>query len=70
MTTELTHASLDCEGELFCLEALFPDALAYAASKDPNTMYMHQAMKEPSKDKFIAAWWKRWMPNSKEATSH
>jgi len=27
----------------------------YAASKDPDTMYMHQAMKEPNKDKFIAA---------------
>ncbi len=55
MTAELTHASPDCEGELFCLEALFPDALAYAASNDPDTMYLHQAMKEPNKDKFIAA---------------
>jgi len=54
MMAELTHASLDCEGELFCLEALFLDALAYAAPKDPETMYMHQAMKEPNKDKFIA----------------
>ncbi len=55
MTAKLIHASPDCEGELFCLEALFPDALAYAASKDPDTMYLHQAMKEPDKDKFIAA---------------
>ena len=54
MTAKLTHASPDCEGELFCLEALFPDALAYAMSKDPDTMYMHQVMKEPDKDKFIA----------------
>jgi len=55
MTAELTHASPDCEGELFCLEALFPDALAYAASKDPDTMYLHQAMKEPDKNKFLTA---------------
>ncbi len=64
MTTELTHASPDCEGELFCLKALFPDVLAYAASRDPDTMYLHQAMKEPDKDKFLAT-----MANSKEATS-
>jgi len=55
MAAKLTHASPDCEGELFCLEALFPDALAYTASKDPDTMYLHQAMKEPDKDKFISA---------------
>ncbi len=55
MTTELTHASQDCEGELFCIKALFLDALAYSASKDPDTMYMHQAMEVPDKDKFIAA---------------
>ena len=55
MTTKLTHASPDCEGELFCLEALFPDALAYAALRDPDTMYLHQAMKEPDKYKFLAA---------------
>jgi len=55
MTTKLTHASPDCDRELFCLEALFPDAIAYAASRDPDTMYLHQAMKEPGKDKFLAA---------------
>jgi len=46
---------MDYEEELFCLEALFPDALAYTDSKDPDTMYLHQAMKEPNKDKFLAA---------------
>jgi len=55
MATKLIQASPDCEGELFCLKALFPDALAYVASKDPDTMYLHQAMKEPNKDKFLAA---------------
>ncbi len=54
MAAELTHASTDYEGELFCLKALFPDALVYAASKDPDTMYLHQAIKEPDKDKFLA----------------
>ena len=29
--------------------------LAYAASADPDTMYWHQAMNEPDKDKFIEA---------------
>ncbi len=55
MAAELTYACPDCEGELFFLEALFPDALTYVASKDPDTMYMHQVMEEPDKDKFIAA---------------
>ncbi len=55
MVAELSHASPDCEGELFCIKVLFPDAITFATSKDPDTMYMHQAMKEPNKDKFIAA---------------
>ncbi len=55
MATKLSHASPDCEGELFCIEALFLDALAFAASKDPDTMYLHQAMMESNKEKFIAA---------------
>ena len=39
--------------KLFSLETLFPDPdekhtlLAYKASTDPNTMYMHKSMKEP-----------------------
>jgi len=55
MATELIHASLDCEGELFCIKALFLDAVIFTTSKDPDTMYLHQAMKEPNKDEFIAA---------------
>jgi hypothetical protein len=31
------------------------DMLTYKASTDPDTMYYHQAMKEPGKDKFLAA---------------
>jgi len=59
MTAKLAHASPDSEGELFCIKALFPDAVAFATSKDLDTTYLHQAMKEPDKDKFIAAMVKR-----------
>ena len=47
-------AELECQEtpyELFSLELLFPDPeeehtlLAYKASADPDTMYMHEAMK-------------------------
>eukprot|EP00957_Ditylum_brightwellii_P058079 4404536-Ditylum_brightwellii.AAC.1 len=31
------------------------DPIAYAAKNDPNTMYFHQAMKEPDRDQFIQA---------------
>ena len=37
--------------EIFSLESLFPDPeeehtlIAYTASSDPDTMYMHEAMK-------------------------
>jgi len=55
MTAELAHVSKACEGELLSLEALLTDAAAFAASKDPDTMYLHQAMKVPDKDQFIAA---------------
>ena len=49
-------AELACQEtpyELFSLESLFPDTeeehtlLAYKASADPDTMCMHEAMKEP-----------------------
>jgi len=56
MTAELAHASQDSEGELLSLEAMFPsDAVAFAAFKVPDTMYLQQAMKEPDKDQFLAA---------------
>ena len=49
-------AELECQDtpyELFSLESLFPDPeeehtlLAFKESADPDTMYMHEAMKEP-----------------------
>ena len=49
-------------GELFCLEAMFPNDLidpgqitAYAASSDPDTMYWHEAMRQPDAEKFREA---------------
>ena len=43
------------------MESLFPDPeeehtlLAYKASSDPDTMYMHEAMKEPDAGEFKKA---------------
>jgi hypothetical protein len=51
------------EGEIFCLEALFPDGktgnedplYAFKATSDPDTMYLHKAMQEPDKEQFKEA---------------
>ena len=57
----------DIQGEMFCYKAMFPreDTItaeqvddpitAYKASTDPDTMYMHQAMKEPDRKEFQEA---------------
>lgn len=65
MTTEISQAtSSDVEGEIFCLQAICPGNLldemqdpimAYKATSDPDTMYMHQAMQEPDKKQFVEA---------------
>lgn len=70
MATEISQLTKgDIEGELFCLEACFPDykadyhnlkmqddpLYAYKASADPDTMYMHQALKQPDAEHFKAA---------------
>lgn len=47
-------------GEVFCLQAMFPDdqhvhddpLLAYKAVSDPDTLYYHQATKEPDWKEF------------------
>jgi hypothetical protein len=58
-TSEITS---DIPGEILCLSAMYPyedlnpnPLVALAASTDPDTMYYHQAMKEPDKDKFLKA---------------
>ncbi len=50
------------EGEIFCLEAMFPirevvehPLTVFKATSDPDTMYLHQAMKEPDRKEFVAA---------------
>ena len=57
--------SHDVEGKIFCLSAMFPKGespdleenllLAFKANADPDTMYMHEALKEPDRAQFIKA---------------
>ena len=37
------------------VQEIFHPLEAFAASADPDTMYLHQAMRQPDRDKFIAA---------------
>ncbi|CAJ1958093.1 unnamed protein product [Cylindrotheca closterium] len=59
MTAEL--ANLDIPFELFEMETMFPNAvephdfLAMKASTDLDTMYLHQAMKQPDRKEFQKA---------------
>jgi hypothetical protein len=65
MQTEIcANTKDDIEGELLCLQALYPKddtltspdpLLAYKATSDPDTMYLHEAMKEPDKAEFLKA---------------
>jgi hypothetical protein len=62
MAAEMKDTSGEIEGEIFCLVAMYPvrdedknPLLAYKASADPDTMYVHEAMKEPDKKEFIKA---------------
>jgi hypothetical protein len=50
------------EGEIFCLQALYPDhkmienpLQVYKATADPDTMYMHEALKQSNRKEFIRA---------------
>ena len=64
MTIEIVEATKDkgVEGEIFCLQAMFPDEqetperiLAMKATADPDTMYLHEAMREPDWSEFLKA---------------
>jgi len=70
MMTEMSAQTADdIEGEIFCLQALYPtteedcmlqensgDPLqAFKATSDPDTMYLHQAMKQPDREEFLKA---------------
>ena len=61
-------ASTHVNGELFSLQAMFPEDMhtdntefdahplnAFAATSDPDTMYYHEAMKAPDRKEFIQA---------------
>ena len=61
-----TRTSNDVEGEILSFQALFPDGhvqmemetnplLAYKAHADPDTMYLHEALREDDKEQFIQA---------------
>ena len=41
--------------EILSLEATFPEPVAYKAHADPDTMYLHQAMKGPDREQFKMA---------------
>jgi hypothetical protein len=46
------------EGEIFSLQAVFPDDAfveVFKATADPDTMYWHEAMKEPDREEFLKA---------------
>jgi hypothetical protein len=56
---ESTHG---IEGEIFCLETMFPvietdgnPLTVFKATSDPDTMYLHQAMKEHNHNQFVEA---------------
>ena len=66
MTTEISERTRDkIVGEIFCYESLIPEGamndengnpiIIYKATADPDTMYMHQAMKQPDRAEFIKA---------------
>ena len=70
MSIELNECTKNgIQGELLCFEALFPNGkdayelmtmednplLAYKATSDPDTMYHHEAMREPDREHFKQA---------------
>ena len=66
MTAEMSAStSHDVEGKIFCLSAMFPKGeshdlednplLEFKAHADPDTMCIHEALKEPDRAQFIKA---------------
>ena len=70
MISENAHNTADnIPGEIFCLQAMFPNYAGqpegdplqvFKATSDPDTMYMHQAMKQPDSKEFLKAMQKEW----------
>jgi hypothetical protein len=62
VAAEVKDASGEIEGEIFCLLAMHPvrdedenPSLACKASADPDTVHVHEEMKEPDRKEFIKA---------------
>ncbi len=63
MEAEMKSADTPIQGEIFCYAALYPKdestnanpIQAYKATTDPDTMCMHEAMREPDADRFREA---------------
>ena len=62
--TIMSKQECDVPGEIFCMQLLTTDAsqiyeflnpIALKASTDPDTMYMHHAMRQPNRKEFIQA---------------
>lgn len=63
MTTKLVKSTRDeVRGKQFCLQAMYAKEtdmqienplLIYKATADPDTTYLHQAMKEPDRANFL-----------------
>ena len=60
MMSEVSHHTSDSvQGEIFCLSAIYPyaktalsdDISAFQSTSDPDTMYLHQLMREPDRKK-------------------
>ncbi len=56
------HTAKEVGGEIFCLEAMYPfrednehPLIAFKATLDPDTMYLHEAMRQLDKVNFIEA---------------
>ena len=60
---QVTTTTTEIDGELLCYSTIHnptPDIEAMKATSDPDTMYMHQAMKEKDKEFFKQAMKKEW----------
>ena len=79
MEAELSMAPVgDVQGELFSFQALFPNYAGYPekdpiqvykATVDPDTMYHHQAMKQPDAEQFRKAMQREWNDQLKNKIS-
>jgi hypothetical protein len=60
----ISSSTSSVEGEIFSLAVMFPNVQerhpmqelhACAASADPDTMYLHEAMQQPDREQFLQA---------------